>query len=103
MVGKQLITGRNLHAMAIRGARAYKKALAFSTHKWDKVTMKPKKSGETLDDVIDYIRRMMYRDKMKEKLKRSESSDDESDDDDDEANDTGPPSPPTSQTRADQQ
>lgn len=38
-VGKQLITGRNLHAMAIRGARAYKKALSFLTHKWDPVTM----------------------------------------------------------------
>ena len=98
MVGKQLITGRNLHSMAIRGARAYKKALAFSTHKWDKVKMKPKESGDNLDDVIEYVRRMMYRDKIKEKSKRSESSDDESEDDDNEANDTRPPSPSTVQS-----
>ena len=94
-VGKQLITGRNLHAMAIRGARAYKKALAFSTHRWDSVTMQPKKSGETLDDVIEYVRRSMYKDKLKEKSKRTLSSDTESDEENDEGIELEAPPPAT--------
>ena len=81
--------------MAIRGARAYKKALAFSTHKWDSVTMQPKKSGETLDDVIEYVRRMMYKDKVKEKSKRSLSSDTETDEENDEGIEVDAPPPPT--------
>ena len=88
-MGKQLITGRNLHAMAIRGARAYKKALAFSTHKWDRVTMQPKKSGETIEDVIEYVRQRMYHEKQKEK-KPSDSSEEESESED---NEISPPSP----------
>ena len=33
--GSALITGRNLVDMALRGVRNFKKALAFSLHKWD--------------------------------------------------------------------
>ena len=61
-VGNQLITGRNLHAMAVRGARAYKKALAYSKDKWNMVSLEPKKSGETIEDVIEYVRVDMYKD-----------------------------------------
>lgn len=72
-IGKQLITGRNLHAMAIRGVRAYKKALAYSKDKWDMETLEPKKSGETIDDCIEYVRIKMFQD-----TKKTTSSDDES-------------------------
>ena len=54
-VGNLLITGRNLHTMAIRGARSYKKALEYSMEKWDIETLEPKKSGETVEDVIEYV------------------------------------------------
>ena len=72
-VGKQLITGRNLHAMAIRGVRAYKKALAYSKDKWDMDTLEPRKSGETIDDCIKYVRVKMF-----QETKKTGSSDDES-------------------------
>ena len=86
--GPTLITGRNLHAMAIRGAREYKKALAFSTHRWDSGLMCPKRSGETIDDVIEYVRRSMYREKMKEKGKHKDGSEDDSDEDNDDNNES---------------
>ena len=73
-----MVTVQNLHAMAIRGARAYKKSLVFSTHKWDHVTMAHKKSRETMEDVVEYVRRMMYHDNKKSR-KPSESSECESD------------------------
>ena len=53
--GPLLITGRNLHTIAIRGARAYKKALAFFTYKWDCTIIQSKKSGGKLEDVVDYV------------------------------------------------
>ena len=59
--------------MAIRGARAYKKALAFSKDKWDIDTLEPKKSGETMQDCIEYVRMKMYKD-----TKKGGTSDDES-------------------------
>ena len=76
-VGKQLITRRNLHALALRGVRAYKKALAYSKDKWDMVTLEPKKSGETIQDVIEYVRVCMYKDLVLSK-KNDDSSDEES-------------------------
>ena len=72
-VGKQLITGRNLHSMAIRGVRAYKKALAYLKDKWDMDTLEPLKSGDNIDDCIEYVRVKMFLD-----TKKTRSSDDES-------------------------
>jgi len=66
-VGKQQITSRNLHAMIVRGSRTYKKALAYSTDKWDMVTLEPKKSGDTIEEVIEYIRVSMYKDLVSSK------------------------------------
>ena len=50
-----------MHDLATKGAREYKKALAFNEHKWDSVQMKPKHSGDTVEDCIEYVRREMYR------------------------------------------
>ena len=88
--------------MAIRGARAYKKALLFSSHKWDGRTMAQKKSGETIDDVVEYVRRQMYLDKVKEKIASKDTSDDDSDDEDvlDNVVSTPPPSSPTENNSA---
>ena len=61
MTGSVLISGRNLHDLATKGAREYKKALAFNEHKWDSVQMKPKHSGDTVEDCIEYVRWGMYR------------------------------------------
>ena len=90
--GPTLVTGRNLHAMAIRGAREYKKALAFANHRWDSSTLQPKKSGDTIDDVVEYVRMKMYAVKMKEKLKIKDGSDEDSDDDIEEENECPSPS-----------
>ena len=76
-VGNQLITGRNLHAMAVRGARAYKKDLAYSKDKWNMVSLEPKKSGETIEDVIEYVRFNMYKDLVSSK-KHDGSTDEQS-------------------------
>ena len=78
--GPTLITGRNLHAMAIRGAREYKKAVAFANHKWDCNKLEPKKSGDTIHDVVEYVRQKMYYEKMKGKGKHKDVSDDDTDD-----------------------
>lgn len=96
--GPLLITGRNLHAMAVRGARDYKKALAFALHKWDTDTMQPKKSGETVEDVIQYVRRQMYQLKNKDKDKHKESSEDEDDESNESPSTPLPPSSPSNTT-----
>ena len=44
--------------------------------------MTPKKSGETIDDVIEYVRRQMYLDNNKNKSSTKDTSDDDSDDED---------------------
>ena len=59
--GNMLITGRNLHDMAIRGVRNYKKALAFCLKRWDEKLMQPKLSGHTIEDVIEFVRYEMYK------------------------------------------
>jgi len=76
-VGKQTKNGRNLHGMVVRGTRAYKKALAYSKDKWEMVTLEPKKSGKTIEDVIDNVRVSMYNDLVSSK-KNDGSSDEES-------------------------
>ena len=55
-MGSQLNTGRNLLDMTLRGIRNYTKVLAFCLHKWDENTIQPKDSGDTIDDVIEYVR-----------------------------------------------
>ena len=58
--GSPLITGRNLHAMAIRGVKCYKKALSFVKEKWDMERNEPIHSGDTLEDCIEHVRVKMH-------------------------------------------
>ena len=72
--GLMLIGGRNLHGMATRGDRNYKKALAYCTHKWDMDKLEPKESGWSQDDVIEYARRKIYFELVKLKSKDDDNS-----------------------------
>ena len=47
--------------MAKRGTKTYRKALSFACRKWDIDKGEPKESGNSIDDVIKYVRREMYR------------------------------------------
>jgi hypothetical protein len=58
--GATLLNGRQLVDMAKRGLRDYRKAMAFTTDKWNVKTNEPIESGTTVDDVIEYVRRRMY-------------------------------------------
>ena len=58
--GDTLLNGRQLIDMAKRGLRDYRKAMAFTTDKWNIKTNEPIESGTTVDDVIEYVRRRMY-------------------------------------------
>jgi len=40
-----LITGRNLYDLAVIGSKEYKKALAYSSSKWDDKKMEAKEVG----------------------------------------------------------
>ena len=55
-----LITGRSILNMAKKGVRYYKKAMAYTAKKWDLSTNEPLDSGDTKDDVIEFVRRSMY-------------------------------------------
>ena len=81
--GCVLITGRNLYDLAIKGMKYYKKALAYNEVLWDSEKMCPKKSGHTVDDCIDYVRKRMYFEDKKRK------DDDESIPEDDEDHNEG--------------
>ena len=59
--GSLLITGHNLLDMAIRGAKNYKKALAFCAEKYDMDKTEVKHLGDTVDDVIEHVRIQMYK------------------------------------------
>ena len=59
--GNQLMTGRNMLDLCIRGVKNYKKALAFCGHKWDFETSEPKKSGDSIEDIVMYGRLNMYK------------------------------------------
>lgn len=74
--GALLVSGRNLLDMALRGIKCYKKALAFCLQKWDMEKMVCKKSGDTVEDVIDHVRLEMY--KLHHKKKDNEESEPES-------------------------
>ena len=58
--GSTLLNGRQLVDMAKRGLKDYRKALAFTTDKWNIKKNEPIESGTTVDDVIEYVRRRMY-------------------------------------------
>jgi hypothetical protein len=72
--GNELSNGRSLVELARKGARSFRKAMAYASEKWDMKTNQPKESGMTIDDVMEYVRRRMY---LKDKLKLD--SDDEED------------------------
>ena len=59
--------------MAQKGARDYKKALAFCLNKWNIEKLEPKYSGDSIDDVIEYVRKCMYKDITKKKTNNDES------------------------------
>ena len=59
--GNQLITGRNLLDLCVKGVKNYKKALAFCEHKWDIEKCEPKNSGDSMEDVVQYVRANMYK------------------------------------------
>ena len=52
-----LIGGPNLHDLAAKGSRCFKKALAYSMENWDNKTMETKESGWSVDDVIEHVRK----------------------------------------------
>lgn len=54
-----LISGRILVTKAHIGIRNFKKAVAFLQREWDIAEKKPKKSGETMDDCILFVRQEM--------------------------------------------
>jgi hypothetical protein len=58
--GDTLLNGRQLVDMAKRGLRDYRKAMAFTSDKWNVKTNEPIESGTTVDDVVEYVRRRMY-------------------------------------------
>lgn len=60
LTSKLLITGRSILNMAKKGVRYYKKAMAYTAKKWDLSTNEPLDSGDTKDDVIEFVRRSMY-------------------------------------------
>ena len=49
----------------VKGSRNFKKAIAFNNDKWDPKKMEPKKSGDSIDDCIEYVRRKMYFENVK--------------------------------------
>ena len=58
--GSQLITGRNLVSLAVKGVKTYKKALSLCAHKWDLDTNEPLESGDKIEDCVEYVRVKMY-------------------------------------------
>ena len=83
LTSKLLITGRSLLNMAKKGLKMYKKALAHASKKWDLDKCEPIDSGDTVDDVIEYVRQQMYME-----LHCSRGNDDSSVDGSDDESDT---------------
>ena len=65
--GKALLSGRKILDMARRGVKSYKKALSFCSHKWDLKKGAPIESGDSIDDIVEYVREKMYELSIKEK------------------------------------
>ena len=53
--------------MSRRGVKSYKKALSFYAHTWDLKKGTPIDSGDSIDDIVEYIRVNMYQINRKEK------------------------------------
>ena len=62
--GDQLLSGRQILDMAKRGTKAYRKALAFASRKWDIEKGGPKESGNSINDIIEFVRKSMYRESL---------------------------------------
>ena len=91
--GKTLLPGRKILDMARNGVKHYKKALSYCAHKWDLKKGVPIESGTTIEDIIEYVKRRMYINMMKQKsvedLSVSSSDDDENPDVDEGKNPSG--------------
>ena len=59
--GKQLVSGRNLLDMAKKGTANYRKALSFAVKKFDLEKMEVIDSGNSIEDVIEFVRCEMYK------------------------------------------
>ena len=57
---KDLVTGRQLYDMGKRAQKNLSKAMGFTSQKWDFQKRQPKKSGDTVEDVIEFVRWKMY-------------------------------------------
>ena len=68
----KLVTRRQLHTYAKNAMANYRKALAYSKHVWNMDTMEKKDSGNTLDDILLYVRTKMYEEEMRKKKTRLE-------------------------------
>ena len=71
--GSQLVSGRNLLDLAKKGTANYRKALSFAVKKFDLETMHVKESGNTIDDVIEYIRIEMYQIHLKDEARKKKT------------------------------
>ena len=58
--GQQLVSGRNLLDIAKKGTANYRKALSFAVKKFDLEKMEVYESGNTIDDVLEFVRTEMY-------------------------------------------
>ena len=58
--GKQLVSGRSLLEMAKKGTAYYRKALALTHKKFDLDKMSVIESGNSIEDVIEYVCTEMY-------------------------------------------
>jgi len=57
-----LVTGRSLHGLAKKGVTFYRKALSYAVKKWDLKKNEPTESGTSVADIIEFVRRQMYKD-----------------------------------------
>ena len=65
--GQQLVSGRNILDMAKKGTSNFRKALSFAAKKFDLDKMTVKESGNTIDDVIEFVTRVeMYQIHLKD-------------------------------------
>ena len=85
--GKQLVSGRSILEMAKKGTAYYRKALSFASKKFDLEKMAVIESGNSIEDVIEYVRIEMYQIILKEELAKRKTivldDDDVINDDDD--------------------
>ena len=63
----KLVIGRQLHTYAKNAMANYRKALAYSKHVSNMDTMEKEDSGNTLDDILLYVRTKMYEEEMRKK------------------------------------